>query len=208
MANGKASGGVDLDDVDSIDDGTSALIPSPPPGPIGLDAPSGGGTQAPANIAEQVLSFARRQRGRRVGDGQCFALADRALRGAQAKSAADYGTVTPTADYVWGTSVTLAELQPGDIIQFRDYSFTRVVVTRETRQTTTEEITQERPHHTAVVESVDADGAVTVLEQNSPEHSPVTRTQLFFTSGTTTSGNRTMTTTVQGTFRFYRPEAR
>ena len=208
MAHGKASSGVDLDDLDSIDDGTSALTPSPAPGPIGLDAPSGGGTQTAATIAEQVLSFARSQRGNQVGDGQCFALADQALRGARAKSAADYGSVTPTADYVWGTSVTLAGLQPGDVIQFRNYSVRRVVVTRDSRQTTTEEITQQRPHHTAVVESVDGDGAVTVLEQNSPEHSPVTRTQLFFTSGTTTSGNRTITTTVRGTVRFYRAEAR
>jgi hypothetical protein len=207
MANGKALGGVDLDTLEPLDDGTLPLIPSPTPGPIGLDAPSGG-TQTSANLGEQVLSFARHQRGRRVGDGQCFALADRALRGAQAKSAADYGSVTATADYVWGTSVTLADLQPGDIIQFRNYTFTRVVVTRESRQTTTEELTQERTHHTAVVESVDGDGAVTVLEQNSPAHSPVARTQLFFTGGTTTSGNRTITTTVQGTVRFYRPEAR
>lgn len=207
MAHGKASSGVDLDELDSIDDGTSALTPSPTPGPIGLDAPSGG-TQAPANLGEQVVTFARSQHGNRVGDGQCFALADRALRGARAKSAADYGSITPTADYVWGTSVTLAGLQPGDVIQFRNYSVTRVVVTRDSRQTTTEEITQERPHHTAVVDSVDGDGAVTVLEQNSPEQSPVTRTQLFFTSGTTTSGNRTITTTVRGTVRFYRAEAR
>jgi hypothetical protein len=207
MANGKALLGTDLDDSEPLDDGTLPLIPSPTPGPIGLDAPSGG-TQTAANLGEQVVSFARHRRGHRVGDGQCFALADRALRGANARSAADYGTVTPTADYVWGTSVTLAELQPGDVIQFRNYSVTRVVVTRDSRQTTTEEITQERPHHTAVVETVDGDGAVTVLEQNSPEHSPVTRTQLFFTSGTTTSGNRTITTTVHGTFWFYRPEAR
>jgi len=207
MANGKALLGTDLDDSEPLDDGTLPLIPSPPPGPIGLDAPSGG-TQTAANLGEQVMTFARQQRGNRVGDGQCFALADQALRGARAKSAADYGSVTPTADYVWGTSVTLAQLQPGDIIQFRNYSVTRLIVTRDSRQTTTEEITQERPHHTAVVETVDGDGAVTVLEQNSPEQSPVTRTQLFFTSGTTRSGNRTITTTVHGTVRFYRAEAR
>jgi hypothetical protein len=36
----------------------------------------------------------------------------------------------------------------------------------------------------------------------------VVRTQLFFSSGTTTSGNTTTTVRVSGTFWFYRPEAR
>jgi hypothetical protein len=49
---------------------------------------------------------------------------------------------------------------------------------------------------------------VTVLEQTAPDGSPVTRSQLYFLSGTTTSGDRTTTIKVQGTFWFYRPEAR
>ena len=207
MANGKAPSGVDLDDAEDIDDGTSARIGSPTPGPIGLDAKSGTAKQGGASMAEQIISFARRNRGSRVGDGQCFTLADRALRGANARSAADYGTVTPTADYTWGTSVTLAELQPGDVIQFRDYTYERVVVTEDDRGTTREEHAEDRPHHTAIVESVDGNGAVTVLEQNAPDGSPVTRTQLFFTGGTTTSGHRTTTITVSGSFWFYRPQA-
>ena len=46
------------------------------------------------------------------------------------------------------------------------------------------------------------------MEQNAPEGSPVTRTHLFFTAGTTTSGNTTTTIRVRGTFWFYRPQAR
>src|SRR5262245_54829855 len=130
MANGKALAGVDLDDADALDDGTSALIPSPMPGPIGLDAPSGGAGHHTPSLGEQVVSFARRRRGHQVGDGQCFALADQALRGANARSAADYGTVTRDADYQWGTSVSRTDLQPGDVIQFRDYTLHRVIVTR------------------------------------------------------------------------------
>jgi len=84
----------------------------------------------------------------------------------------------------------------------------RVTVTEDDSGTTTEEHAEDRPHHTAIVESVDGNGAVTVLEQNSPEGSAVRRTQLFFTARTTTSGNRTTTITVSGTFWFYRPEAR
>jgi hypothetical protein len=205
MGDGRAPAGVDLDTAPPIDDGTSARIDSPTPGPVGLDARNG--SQSPS-IADQILSYARRQRGSRVGNGQCFALVDRALRGAHAKSAADYGSITPDADYEWGTSVSLTDLHAGDVIQFRDYTFRRVVVTDTGSSTVTEELEGERPHHTAVVESVDGSGAVTVLEQNAPEGSAVTRTRLYFTAGTTTSGNRTTTITVSGTSRFFRPEAR
>jgi CHAP domain-containing protein len=207
MADGKAPSGVDLDVLDTIDDGTSARIDSPTPGPIGLDAKNGGAKQAPS-MAEQIVSYARNRRGTRVGDGQCFALADGALRAAGARSAADYGWVTPDADYQWGTSVTIAELRPGDVIQFRDYGYERTVVTETDRETRTEQHSEERPHHTAIVQSVDGDGAVTVLEQNSPEGSSVHATQLFFTARSSTSGNRTTTITVRGTVWFYRPQAR
>ena len=207
MGNGTAPADIDLDTLPPIDDGTSARIGSPAPAPIGLDAKSGPAPSR-ASLAEQIVSYARRRRGARVGDGQCFALVDHALAGAHAKSAKDYGTITPDADYVWGTPVSLADLQPGDVIQFRDYTFHRVVTTHTDRSTVTDELDGDRPHHTAVVESVDGGGAVTVLEQNAPEGSAVTRARLYFTSGTTTSGNQTTTITVEGTFRFYRPEAR
>jgi hypothetical protein len=208
MGNGTAPFGVDLDISLPIDDGTSARTDSPTPGPIGLDAKSGGGTASAPNVADEVVSYVRRKRGARVGNGQCFTLVDNALKAAKARSAADYGTVTPDADYVWGASVSLGNLQPGDVIQFRDYTFKKVVVTDTGNSTVTDEIEGERPHHTAVVESVGANGAVTVLEQNAPEGSAVAQSTLYFTAGTTTSGNRKTTITVGGTFSFYRPEAR
>ena len=189
-----------------IDDGTLARIGSPPPGPIGLDAKAGSAKQG-ASMADRIVSYASRRRGERVGDGQCFALVDLALRAADAKSAADYGDISPDADYIWGTSVAFADLRRGDIIQFRDYTYTRVTVTEDDSGTTTDEEEGERPHHTAIVESVDG-GAVTVWEQNAPEGAAVSRNRLYFTSGTTTSGSRTTTITVSGTFWFYRPEAR
>ena len=208
MGNGKAPFGVDLDSSETIDDGTSARIGSPDPGPVGLDAKGGTAKQGGASMADQIVTYARGQHGGRVGDGQCFALADTALRRAHARSAADYGTVTPTADYTWGTSVTLAELQPGDVIQFSGYSYERVVVTDDDSGTTRTEHAEDRQHHTAIVERVNGNGEVTVLEQNAPDGSPVARTHLFFTSRTTTSGNTTTTITVQGSFWFYRPQAR
>src|SRR5947207_6760038 len=99
MGNGHAPGsanelGGDLE----IDDGTGARTETPPPGPIGLDAPSGGGTSA--GVADRIVGFARRQRGNRVGNGECFTCADSALSTAGARSVSDCGTVTPDADYV------------------------------------------------------------------------------------------------------------
>jgi hypothetical protein len=191
-----------------IDDGTLARIGSPEPGPIGLDSKSGNAKQTQPSMADRIVSYARRNRGERVGDGECYTLVNRALGAANAKTARDHGPVSPDADYIWGTSVALAELQPGDVIQFRDYTFKRVDVTDDDSGTTTDEQEGDRPHHTAIVQSVDGNGAVTVWEQNAPDGSPVTRTQLFFTSRRTTSGNQTTTITVRGTFWFYRPEAR
>ena len=109
-----------------MDEGTSPRTETPTPGPIGLDAPSGGGTTA--GVADRIVGFARRQRGSRVGNGECFTLADRALSTAGARSASDYGAVTPNTDYVWGSAVSLTDLQPGDVIQMRDYRYDREVV--------------------------------------------------------------------------------
>jgi hypothetical protein len=192
-----------------IDSGTSARIEAPLPGPLGFDAKGGTPMQSQATMAEQIVSYPRRRRGQRVGDGECFTLADLALRASGAQSAEDYDTVTPNADYVWGTSVSLSDVHPGDVIQFRDYRFEREIETRNADGSfTTATEFQERPHHTAVVERVDGNGAITVLEQNSPDGSPVTRKQLFFSNSTTTRGTRTTTITVQGTFWFYRPQSR
>jgi hypothetical protein len=190
-----------------IDEGTSPRTETPTPGPIGLDAPSGGGTTA--GISDRIVGFARRQRGSRVGNGECFTLADRALSTAGARSASDYGEVTPNTDYVWGTVVSLSDLQPGDVVQMRDYRYDReVVVDNPDGSGSNNEDFQERPHHTVIVESVEGNGAATVLEQNAPRGSAVRRTTLYFSNSTTTSGHRTTTVRVQGTLWFYRPQAR
>jgi hypothetical protein len=191
-----------------IDDGTNARTETPPPGPIGLDAPSGGGTSA-AGISDRILGFARRKRGARVGNGECFAFADTALSTAGARSAGDYGSVTPDADYVWGSTVALNELQPGDVIQLRDYRYDRdVEVNNPDGSGSSDSDFQERPHHTVIVESVDGNGAVTVLEQNAPKGTAVRRSQLFFKDSDTTAGHRKTTIKVHGSFWFYRPQAK
>jgi hypothetical protein len=208
MGNGRPPASIGIDAPDPIDHGTSARVSSPAPGPIGFDARTGAPKNTPASIADLVLKYARGHHGVRVGSGECFALVDLALRAADAKTARDFRTVSADADYIWGTPVRLADLQPGDVIQFRDYVYERVDVTRGSSETTTTELAVDRPHHTAIVESVQNDGAVTVWEQNAPVRSPVKRTQLFFTTTSSSHGNRTTKITVKGTFWFYRPEAR
>ena len=194
-----------------VDAGTLATIGSPPPGPVGLAAPAGvpSRTTAKANApgaADQIVAYIRRRIGERVGNGECFTVVDRALRAAGTRSASDFGQITPNADYVWGQAETLAAVQPGDVIQFRNYRYDREVVERTERRVHTSTDFQTRPHHTAIVESVDGNGAITVLEQNVPVRSAVRRTQLFFADSTTTSGGTTTTIHVQGTFTFYRPQ--
>ena len=194
----------DFDGTIDIDDGTLARTDSPLPGPIGLDAPSGSSEPA---MSSRVVGYAQRQNGTRVGNGECFTLADRALKGAGAKSAADFGTVTRDADYVWGSTVSLTDLQPGDVVQFRGYRYDREVTTHHSDGSfETYDDSQTRPHHTAIVESVDGNGAVSVLEQNAPEGSPVHRSQLFFKSTTSDENGRSTTIKVQGKFWFYRPQ--
>ncbi len=46
---------------------------------------------------------------------------------------------------------------------------------------------QERPHHSAIVEKVEAQGAITALEQNVPDGGPGQRSQLFFSDVNTKS---------------------
>lgn len=106
---------------------------------------------------------------------------------------------------MWGRPISLADVQPGDIVQFRDYRYERTVVTTTPTLTTTEEETHTRPHHTAIVERVTG-SQLTVLEQNVPAGAPVARAVLFFANDETRSGNRTVTVRVYGTFWFYRPQ--
>jgi hypothetical protein len=179
-------------------DGILTLTPPAPIGPIGLK--SGNAKRSTASLGEQVLTFARRQHGRRVGSGECFDLADRALRHAGAKHASDYGEITASADYVWGREVNLADIRPGDIIQFRDYHY------RLEKSDGSWEEEQERPHHTAVVESIDEHDKITVLEQNAPPGSNVHRIELYLSSTSFNERNIRITITVQGQVWFYRPE--
>lgn len=102
--------------------------------------------------SSQIVQFASNNLGQRVGDGQCFALVDQALRSIGARSASDFGDITPTANYVWGREVTIDLVQAGDAIQFQNYSFQETITTRVTNpdgssSEETETRSESRPHH-------------------------------------------------------------
>ena len=209
MSNGLIPGPVNGLGTPDIDEGTLPRTGTPPPGSIGLDTKGGAKGSPQQSLSDRILAFARQRIGQVHGDGECFTLADDALRNANAKSAADFGKVGPDLDYVWGPAVARTALQPGDIIQMRDY---RADFTTNTNNPDGSSGTgthfEERPHHTAIVESVSTEGRVTVLEQNFPDGSAVTRNVLHLTNRTSTSGNTTTEVIVQGKFWFYRPQSR
>lgn len=209
MGNGLLPGPVDGPGSPHVDEGTLPRIGTPPPGSIGLDGKSGSKSAPQQSLSDRVLAYARHRIGQVHGDGECFTLVDDALRNAGAKSAADFGKVGPDIDYVWGPAVTRATLQPGDVIQMRDYHAEIATHTdNPDGSSESDEKSEDRPHHTAIVESVGTGGTVTVLEQNVPDGGPVTRSVLHLTSSASSSGGTTTTVTVTGQFWFYRPQAR
>jgi hypothetical protein len=135
-----------------------------------------GDSDSSLSLGQTVVTWARGKLDQQVPpNGECYDLADAALAEANAKSARNYGKITPHANYVWGKLIAPKDALPGDILQLRDYRVveykkTLIVTKRPGAGTTTEEQTStsssERPHHTAIVESSDGVGQFTILEQN------------------------------------------
>jgi hypothetical protein len=181
------------------------------PGPTGINTATTGGATAAA-MSSKIVQFAQSRVGQKVGDGECFALADEALRGAGASSAANYGQITPDADYKWSSQqVSPADAKPGDIIQFRNFKVTTTIVRADGSWS---EDWTERPHHTAVVVSNDGSGNLTVLEQNvsmgavgGQAQKTVRQNRITTASGTSKVGNDTATATITGRIVVYRPVA-
>jgi hypothetical protein len=196
-----------------LDRGTLSQTDPRSPGPTGVgDAVPLDGSP-PASLGQQVLDFARQRIGQQVGDGECFALADQALRHAGAGSAADFGPVGADTDYIWSSqTASAANAQAGDIIQFRNFTVeTRTDNADGSWQTTSES----RPHHTAVVVSNDGAGNLTILEQNvqiggtsGQARRTVRQNQIPVSSGTRSRGTSTITIQVSGTMVVYRPVPR
>jgi hypothetical protein len=185
------------------------------------------GLQVMAYNATTAVAFCRRQIGR-YRDGECWTLVEDAVVGAGGKSSR---ILTPRfsahSSYVWGTVVPVIGLQAGDVLQFGSYSWTRTTVTEvanaDGSSSSSESFRTETrggPQHSAMVESIVSPGIVNVIEQNVPPISGNVQTVMLVLSApaarvTTTrtpngSGGETVTTvtvtdTVTGVPRCYRP---
>ena len=166
-------------------------------------------------VNQSVIDFAKKNVKKQVGkNGTCWDLAEEALKASGAQTSKDFGKVTASANYKWGTPVVLSQVQPGDIIQFKDHKVI-IVTTKVTKLPDGRVITEKRTevhkrgHHTAIAASSAVDGMVTVFEQHVNGTTVVTPNNVNFENRTTvkTDDNVTTTTkiTVIGHFWFYRP---
>jgi hypothetical protein len=120
------------------------------------------------NTNQDVLVWARGKIGRQVGKGECWDLADQALKKAGAESSTTTGK---DDDYVWGDEIPLKDAQPGDVLQFRDFTVTTRVDTKVTYadgsgSESWSEKKANRGHHTAIVDAVTGPNELKVLEQH------------------------------------------
>jgi hypothetical protein len=119
-------------------------------------------------INQKIFIWARGQVGKQIGDGECWTMADRALRQAGARSSSTQGK---NDDYEWGDPISLKDIQPGDILQFRDYV---VVTTTETEASAPDgwggagedHDRRVRGHHTAIVDAILGPNEIRILEQH------------------------------------------
>lgn len=146
-------------------------------------------------LNQRIVSYAQSKLGTKVGNGECWTLANNALRAA--------GAVTPSGSgaslYVWGRIVAQSRLAAGNIIQFSNYQL-RIDNPDGSWRT----LTRGAPRHTAIVESVGSNGAVVVLEANVDASKKVRRTTLYLRSGEVDGS----TVTVSGSFVCYQAVAR
>lgn len=142
---------------------------------------------AKLSMNQSVITWARGRLGQQVGRGECWDLADQALRQAGAHSS---DSTQSDADYKWGADVKLADVIPGDVLQFRDYSITTTTTTTTTFPDGSSVVEEEvatvgRPHHTALVDGNSGSGWITILEQNVPPKGKRVQSYKLATRGST-----------------------
>jgi cell wall-associated NlpC family hydrolase len=146
------------------------------------------GLTAPAAAAEtinrKVVQFARAHMGQQVGNGECWTLADQALRAAGAHRPGEGGYPT----YVFGRQISRLALQPGDIIQFEGVQFKHYGPNGSWSS-------DSFPHHTAIVAGVNGT-RITLLQQN------------VSGSRTVRTGVIDMSDFRRGALRYFRPQPR
>jgi len=161
-------------------------------------------TASADSIGDKVVQFCKDNRGKKVGDGECVALAVEALKAAGAKTNADFEDSPKQGDYVWGDLVYAREVkgrktseqkvdgkkvQPGDVIQLRDARFEGKLGKGK--------YLLEASHHTAVVVGLRENGKVLVLlEQNGNGKKIVSE------------GTYRLDDLKEGWLRVYRPQAK
>ena len=166
-----------------------------------------------SQLGIRVVRWARNKLRKRVGRGECWDLADQALRAAGAQSSEPTGK--RDEDYVWGKEISLLKVQPGDILQFRSY-VAKADYVFPSGADGFDTLSRGSPNHTAIVGKIVQPGLVYVFEQNI-QKSPVQRTLLYLRSGEFSCTGapkfegeepKTCKATVKGTIRAYRPVAR
>lgn len=122
-----------------------------------------------------IVAFTNARVNTQVGGGECFDLATAALAQAGAKVAADFGVITPDADYVWGAAAPLTAVQAGDVLQYRNYEAVQATETTITLPLPgggevgfgdVTSVSIPRPHHTAIAMGAAIDGQLKIMEQN------------------------------------------
>lgn len=133
----------------------------------------------------------------RYKDGECWTLMEDAVVGAGGKSSRLLTPkFAPDASFVWGASVSIANLKTGDVLQFSSYKWeqssrveTTFVPKHDDNPNTVEpgsSAFEERgsPQHSAMVVRVVSPGVVDVVEQNVPEVTgPVQTVRLVLIAG-------------------------
>jgi hypothetical protein len=128
--------------------------------------------KSPMTLNQKVVVWAQGQVGKKVGAGECWDLGESALKQAGAQTSNDLGPVDDDADYIWGDQIDMKDVQPGDIIQFRDHEVTTTIETEYTFSDGTsvddnKDSVAQRGHHTAIANGkLEADGSLKTLEQH------------------------------------------
>ncbi|QFT29324.1 hypothetical protein K1718_02865 [Roseibium porphyridii] len=152
-----------------------------------------------AQQAQQLISFATQRLGRVEGNGECWTLVNNGYQ--------SVGFIKPSGTYVWGRVVQqLSQAQPGDVFQFTRFEVTTRVTNSDGSWSETV-MSRGAPRHTAILESIDANGLASFLESNVTEDQVVVRNNYGTRTYSSTDDNGVRTSvTVSGSFIIYRPQ--
>jgi hypothetical protein len=139
---------------------------------------------------------------------ECTSLVEAGLKAAHANSFGDYSQ-PDSEDYIWGRPITdLNDLQPGDILQFRDYTSTIRTDSDDGGWNTND---LGRDHHSAIVTKIIQKGqSVQIIEQNvDPDHSKIFSNTIYLKNAIFHTSKDSVThVTVDGKIWAYRPQAK